>query len=146
MAGNALAGIGRKPASRDDKLWPETHWQALGESLRTLGYRTVLPGGSVLELARAARLAAVIPDAVAAPALSIPQLASLLAGSAAAIGVDTGLTHLAVALKVPTVALYTATDPGLTGVLGSGFFRNLGGKAQIPSSEAVLAELKSALL
>ena len=49
------------------------------------------------------------------------------------------------ALKVPTVALYTATDPGLTGVLGSGFFRNLGGKAQTPSPEAVLAELQSAL-
>ena len=31
--------------SRDDKLWPEAHWQALGESLRALGYRAVLPGG-----------------------------------------------------------------------------------------------------
>jgi heptosyltransferase-1 len=69
----------------------------------------------------------------------------LLAGGCAAIGVDTGLTHLAVALKTPTVAIYTATDPGLTGVLGAGFFRNLGGKAQIPSVAAVLAELQAAL-
>jgi heptosyltransferase-1 len=46
-----------------------------------------------------------------------------------------------VALKVPTVAIYTATDPGLTGVLGAGFFRNLGGKAQIPTPEDVLDEL-----
>jgi heptosyltransferase-1 len=55
------------------------------------------------------------------------------------------LTHLAVALKVPTIALYTATDPGLTGVLGAGFYRNLGGKNQIPSAAAVLADLQLAL-
>jgi heptosyltransferase-1 len=66
-----------------------------------------------------------------------------LAGARASIGVDTGLTHLAVALKVPTIALYTATDPGLTGVLGVGFHRNLGGKNQIPSPHAVLGELQT---
>ena len=130
--------------SRDDKLWPETHWQALGQALHALGYAAVLPGGSLIERERAARLAAGIPDAVAAPPLNIPQLAALLAGARAAIGVDTGLTHLAVALKIPTVAIYTATDPGLTGVLGAGFFRNLGGKAQIPSVAVVLAELQTA--
>lgn len=130
--------------SRDDKLWPETHWQALGQVLHAAGYIAVLPGGSPVERQRAARLAAGIPDAVAAPPLSISQLAALLAGGRAAIGVDTGLTHLAVALKIPTVAIYTATDPGLTGVLGAGFFRNLGGKAQIPSVAAVLVELQTA--
>ena len=131
--------------SRDDKLWPETHWLALGQRLHALGYAAVLPGGSLVERERAARLSAGIPDSVAAPSLSIPQLAALLAGGRAAVGVDTGLTHLAVALKIPTIALYTATDPGLTGVLGAGFYRNLGGKAQIPSPEAVLAELQGTL-
>lgn len=77
--------------------------------------------------------------------MSIPDLAALLSGGRAAVGVDTGLTHLAVALGVPTVALYTATDPGLTGVLGSGFHRNLGGKAQIPAAESVLGELQAVL-
>ena len=131
--------------SRDDKLWPETHWLALGQRLHEQGYQSVLPAGSPVERERAARLAAGIPDAIAAPPLSIPQLAALLAGGRAAVGVDTGLTHLAVALKTPTVAIYTATDPGLTGVLGAAFYRNLGGKAQIPASEAVLAELHTAL-
>ena len=131
--------------SRDDKLWPEAHWLSLGRQLYELGYSAVLPGGSPVERARANRLAAGIPGAVAAPPLSIPELASLLAGGRAAVGVDTGLTHLAVALKIPTVALYTATDPGLTGVLGRGFFRNLGGKAQVPTAAAVLAELQEVL-
>ena len=131
--------------SRDDKLWPEANWLALGHALNSLGFSAILPGGSAVERERAARLAAVIPGALAAPAMSIPELASLLAGSRAAIGVDTGLTHLAVALKTPTVAIYTATDPGLTGVLGAGFYRNLGGKAQTPSADAVLGELQTVL-
>ena len=131
--------------SRDDKLWPEANWLALGQRLNSLGLSAVLPGGSVVERERASRLAAGIPGAVAAPSMNIPDLASLLAGARAAVGVDTGLTHLAVALKVPTVALYTATDPGLTGVLGAGFYRNLGGQDQIPSPDAVLGELQMAL-
>lgn len=131
--------------SRDDKLWPEAHWQALGQQLHAQGYTAVLPSGSAIERARATRLGAAIPGAVVAPAMSIPQLATLLAGGKAAVGVDTGLTHLAVALKTPTVALYTATDPGLTGVLGAGFHRNLGGKALTPSPDAVLAELQTIL-
>jgi heptosyltransferase I len=131
--------------SRDDKLWPEANWLALGQQLNSFGIGAVLPGGSPVERERASRLAAGIPGAVAAPAMNIPDLAALLAGGRAAIGVDTGLTHLAVALKVPTVALYTATDPGLTGVLGVGFHRNLGGKDQIPSPASVFAELHAAL-
>ncbi|UCV28248.1 lipopolysaccharide heptosyltransferase I [Ferribacterium limneticum] len=131
--------------SRDDKLWPEANWLALGQRLNSLGLSAVLPGGSVVERERASRLAAGIPGAVAAPSMNIPDLASLLAGARAAVGVDTGLTHLAVALKVPTVALYTATDPGLTGVLGAGFYRNLGGQDQNPSPDAVLGELQVAL-
>ena len=131
--------------SRDDKLWPETNWLALGRHLNSLGFSCVLPGGSAVERERASRLASAIPGAVAAPAMSIPDLAGLLAGARAVGGGDTGLTHLAAALKIPTVAIYTATDPGLTGVLGAGFYRNLGGKAQIPAAEAVLGELQAVL-
>lgn len=131
--------------SRDDKLWPEARWTALGRQLAERGIAAVLPGGSPVERERAARLAASMPGAVAAPPLGIPALATVLAGSRATVGVDTGLTHLAVALAVPTVALYTATDPGLTGVLGSGFWRNLGGKAQVPTVQSVFDELQAVL-
>ncbi|RIX44189.1 MAG: lipopolysaccharide heptosyltransferase I [Rhodocyclales bacterium GT-UBC] len=131
--------------SRDDKLWPESHWLDLGKRLWYQGFGIVLPAGNAVERARATRLAEGIPGAVAAPPLGIAELAGVLAGAQAAVGVDTGLTHLAVALKVPTIALYTATDPGLTGVLGVGFHRNLGGKAQTPSVDAVLGELQAGL-
>ncbi|MDD2884329.1 MAG: lipopolysaccharide heptosyltransferase I [Dechloromonas sp.] len=131
--------------SRDDKLWPETQWQALGQALQAQGFQLLLPAGSAPERARAARLAAAIPEAQAMPPLSIPQLATLLGQARAVVGLDTGLTHLAVALRVPTVAIYTATDPGLTGVYGSGFYRNLGGQAQCPTVAAVLGELQAVL-
>jgi heptosyltransferase-1 len=131
--------------SRDDKLWPETHWLELAAQLKAQGFSAVFPGGSQLELERAARLAAALPGAIAAPALSLPELAGVLAQASAVVGVDTGLSHLAVALKVPTVAIYTATDPALTGVFGSGYHRNLGGKAQIPSVQLVLDALQPVL-
>lgn len=127
--------------SRDDKLWAEAEWVALGRALQARGVAAVLPAGSPPERERAARLAAAIPGAVAAPPLDIPDLAGLLAGARLAVGVDTGLTHLATALKVPTVALYTATEPGLTGVLGTGFCRNLGGPGRAPNADEVLAAL-----
>lgn len=151
-ASTAAAWLGAKKyvvlltaTSRDDKLWPETHWIALGQSLLAQGLQLVFPSGSARERERAQRLAAALPGAIVAPPLQIPELASLLAGAAAVVGVDTGLTHLAVALKTPTIALYTATDPGLTGVFGTGYLRNLGGKAQQPSPDDVLAALASPL-
>jgi len=62
-----------------------------------------------------------------------------------AIGVDTGLSHLAVAVGVPTIAIYTDTDPALTGVLAgkNAPAINLGNKNQIPSVQEVLTALQS---
>lgn len=131
--------------SRDDKLWPEAHWIELGRHLAGQGLGVVLPAGNPHERARAARLAAAIPGALAAPPMRIDALATLLAKARAVVGVDTGLTHLAVALNTPTIALYTATDPGLTGVYGTGMHRNLGGAGQCPAVAAVLVELMPAL-
>ena len=51
----------------------------------------------------------------------------MLGQARAAIGVDTGLSHLAAALGVPTIGIYTATDPGLTGLYAGENALNLGG-------------------
>jgi heptosyltransferase I len=131
--------------SRDDKLWPEDHWIALARAFQQQGIRSILPGGSDRERARAARLASAVPGAVAPPPLSLETLASIAAGAHMVVGVDTGLSHLAVAIGTPTVAIYTATDPGLTGVFGRGFHCNLGGKHQCPTPDDVLAALQPML-
>lgn len=131
--------------SRDDKLWDEASWKLLGHELAFRGLRAVLPAGNALERERAARLAAGIPDAVAAPPLGLDALAGLLAGARLCVGVDTGLTHLAAAVAVPTVALYTATAPELTGVVGTAFFRNLGGPRLRPTAQTVIDTLSPVL-
>jgi heptosyltransferase I len=131
--------------SRDDKLWPEDHWLALARALHARGLRTLWPGGSAIERARVERLTGPMSDALVVPPLGLPALAAVLAGARLVVGVDTGLSHLAVALNTPTVALYTATEPGLTGVFGRGFHRNLGGKAQCPGVAEVLTALQPVL-
>lgn len=131
--------------SRDDKLWAEAHWIALGRALAERGLTPVLPSGSARERARAERIAAAIPGALVAPPLGLRELAGVIGGAALAVGVDTGLAHLAAALRVPTLALFVATDPALTGVYGSGFVRNLGSAGQPPLPAAVLAQAEQAL-
>jgi hypothetical protein len=54
-------------------------------------------------------------------ALFIPdllELARFLAGAGAYIGNDSGITHLAAALGVPTIALFGPTDPAVWGPRG----------------------------
>jgi ADP-heptose:LPS heptosyltransferase len=52
------------------------------------------------------------PDApLLAKGFSLPELASLIAGCRLFIGNDSGITHMAAALEVPTVALFGPTDP-----------------------------------
>jgi heptosyltransferase-1 len=125
--------------SRADKEWPEDDWRALGSALIATGLRCVLPGGSSAERARAARLAQSLGRAVAAPTMNLTALAGLMAGANIVIGVDTGLVHLAAALGRPTLALYCASDPALTGVLGTAPHVNLGGHGTPPSAAAVVS-------
>ena len=125
--------------SRTDKEWPEDDWHALGAALITTGLRCVLPGGSAPERSRATRLAHALGRAIAAPAMNLTDLAGLLSGASIVIGVDTGLVHLAAALQRPTLALYCASDPALTGVLGTAPHANLGGAGAPPAASAVVA-------
>lgn len=125
--------------SRDDKLWPEDSWIAAGRALHDRGLNCLLPAGSATERERAARIAQAIPGAVALPPLSLPELAAQLADARIVIGVDTGLVHLAAALGRPTLALFCASDPALTGVCATTPAINLGARGRPPSVEHVLA-------
>ena len=125
--------------SRDDKLWPESHWRALVEHAMNAGFTVVLPWGSVEEQARSRRIAEGKSASVIPPRLSLPELASLLSRAVWVIGVDTGLTHLAAALGTPTIAIFTATDPQLAGVArASPTARDLGGVGVVPSPQEVI--------
>lgn len=131
--------------SRDDKLWDEAHWIALAQALHAQGLASVFPSGSRPERLRAERLAAAVPGGIAVPPLGLRALSGLISRASLAVGVDTGLVHLAAALKIPTIALYVSTDPSLTGVYGRGFFRNLGGVGQNPAVAEVLSCVEQAM-
>jgi len=129
--------------SAERKLWPEAHWLTLGAQLAARGLTAVLPWGSAAELQRSERLAAGIAGAVVPPRLDLDPLAALIAGARVVIGTDTGLTHLAGALGVPTAGLYCATDPSATGLYGCAHAVNLGGIGRPPAPVEVLAALET---
>lgn len=129
--------------SRDDKLWAEDHWIALGRHFAAQGLSCLLPAGSAVERARAQRIAAAIPAARALPPSSLRELAEVLAASRLVVGVDTGLVHLAAALDRPTIALFCASEPGLTGVLAGPRAVNLGARGAAPEVADVLAAAES---
>lgn len=130
--------------SRDSKLWPVEHWVALGKQLALQNLNMVLPWASDAEHARATVISQQVPDSVVLPRLSISELAGVIANAKAAVGVDTGLSHFATALNIPTVAIYTDTNPALTGVMAGKFAPaiNLGGTHQTPTVEDVLSALE----
>lgn len=127
--------------SRADKQWPAQDWIALGHALVRQGYAIVLPWGSAAEretseqLAQALGAAAVVP-----PKLSLPAVVGLIDGAAATVGVDTGLVHIAAALKRPTVELYNFATAWRTG----GYWTpvvNLGTAGAPPTLPQVMAAL-----
>ena len=121
--------------SRADKLWPEPRWIELG---RALAVPLVLPWGSVEERSRAERIAAALPQAMVPARMGIDALAEVLAHARNVVGLDSGLTHLAAALGVATVAIFCGSDPALTGVYGAAKALNVGAPGRAPEVLEVL--------
>jgi heptosyltransferase-1 len=132
--------------SRTNKLWNESNWIALGKFLQQSNIRCILPWGSEAEKLRSLRLASAIPNAITPPRLSLHETADLLGNAHAVIGVDTGLAHLSAALNVPTVGIYTSTDPKLTGLYEGARVTNLGGIALAPNLTDVIDAIQLVII
>ena len=108
-------------SSRADKLWPLENWVALGRQLMAQGYRIALPHGSDDELATSRAIAeglnTIGGQAVVWPRLALDQLTQQFAQCAGVIGVDSGLSHIAVALDLPHVQIYNFDTAWRTGPL-----------------------------
>jgi len=110
--------------SRADKQWPTDHWIELGLRLNDAGFEVVLPHGSVSEYSTAHAIARPLnqsdkatPGARVLPVLSLDALTRELAACAAVIGVDSGISHIAVALGLPHVQIYNFDTAWRTGPL-----------------------------
>jgi ADP-heptose:LPS heptosyltransferase len=95
----------------DKKNWPESKWAELLANLaEKTKYNFLLVGGEV-EAERLPRLAAKLPTKRVQLAQSLPlaELAVRLQSSVAFVGHDSGISHLAVALGVPSLLLWGNT-------------------------------------
>lgn len=99
--------------TRPQKHWPEPHWRQLIRELLALGLPLGLLGGPADRSAAASLLAGLPEGAVTnlVGQTSFVAAGGWIAQCQALIGVDTGLTHMAVALGRPTVALFGSTLP-----------------------------------
>lgn len=123
--------------ARREKLWPEESWVALAILLSRNRLDLVLPWGNDAERARAQRIATTLPSARVAERQPLDATARLIAGASLVVGVDTGLLHVAAALGVPLVAVFTGSNPGLTGPIGAGPMAVLGAQGRPPSVDEV---------
>ncbi len=107
--------------SRDDKLWPFEHWLALGQKILAQGFNLALPQGSAVEKNRAESLRTALlaahPSATVEvwPSLALDAVVDRMALTQGVIGVDSGLSHIAVALNLPHVQLYNFPTAWRTG-------------------------------
>lgn len=123
--------------SRTDKLWPEANWTALLRHIAARGWEAVLPWGSLEEQARCERIRRGAGAGIVPPRMPLAGIAGVMREANVVVGVDTGLSHLAVALGVPAIGLYCASDPTLTGLYGERT-RNLGGPREVPAVHEVI--------
>ena len=92
---------------RPEKRWPEQHFAELAEALTM---PSVIVGG-----AGERELAKTIPGLDLTGQTSLFELAAIAARASLAIGNDTGPMHLAAALNIPSIVLFSgASDPALT--------------------------------
>lgn len=101
--------------SRADKQWPLQHWVALGRRLNDRGYTVALAHGSDEEKRRSEDIARQLADAVVWPRLGLDALTDALADCTGVVGVDSGLSHIAVALDLPHVQIYNFDTAWRTG-------------------------------
>ncbi|WP_374428815.1 glycosyltransferase family 9 protein [Ideonella dechloratans] len=114
------AGIGARPVvilapftTRPQKHWVEERWPMLAAALWDAGYQPVILGGPG-DRAAAERMASQEARLVnLAGRLKLDETVAAIAQAQLLIGVDTGLTHMGIALGLPTIALFGSTAPYL---------------------------------
>ncbi len=100
------------------KHWPLSYWKELAQLATRAGYSVRLPWGSAVEQQRAQEIARDTPGVSVLERQTLTGMARQIAHADGVVAVDTGLGHLAAALATPTVSLYGATNPGLSGTFG----------------------------
>lgn len=99
-------------ASHPDRCWPPDRFAVVADAIAAYGLTVVLTGSAqevTLTQAVASRMKA--PSLNLAGATNLGALAALLKQAALLICNDTGVSHLAAALCVPSIIIFTRSDP-----------------------------------
>ncbi len=129
-------------ASAPDRRWPPAAFAAVAEEMYARGFDIALTGS-----AEEVPLTRAVADAMRAPALDLAgrttlgALAELLAEARLLVCNDTGVSHLAAALRVPSVVIFTGSDPARWAPLDRDLHRAL----VRPETGAVLAQVDELL-
>lgn len=131
--------------SREDKKWPVADWIEIARLLVAREMTPVTTWSNDREQAVAEAITRAVSQTVVVPRSPLAEIAAVIGGSALVIGADTGLTHLASAFGVPTVAVFLATEPGLTGPRGPFSSTLLAKPGRSVTPPAVMAEAERLL-
>ena len=101
--------------SRADKTWPEDHWVELARRFNASGLEVCLVHGSESELQSCQRVAQQVSRAVIWPRCTLVELAQRLEQTVGSVGVDSGPSHLSVALDLVHVQIYRFDTAWRTG-------------------------------
>ncbi|MDN4036962.1 lipopolysaccharide heptosyltransferase I [Massilia sp. YIM B02443] len=129
--------------ARAAKKWSDANWIALAAALAPMP--VLLPWGSPSERADAEALAAAMPNARVLPRLSMMDAVQVAQNAALAVGVDTGLTHIAAAFVRPTIEIYADSPRWKTEGNWSDRIVNLGDLGAPPSANEVIAAARELL-
>jgi ADP-heptose:LPS heptosyltransferase len=104
-------------AASGARRWPAERFAAVARAERQAGRRVIITGSAAERpLARSiARAAGVDETAVYAGRTSLVELATLVAAAGRVVCGDTGVAHLATALRTPSVVLFGPVSPTLWG-------------------------------
>lgn len=116
--------------TRADNEWPEQDWTELARRLAGSGFEVLLPQASPAEQQLAERIAAAVPDGVRAlPRMGLAELLDTLSHCSGLVGVDSGVSHMGVALDLPVVQVFSQPRAWRAGPLGREHQRAVGGDA-----------------
>jgi len=125
--------------TRRDNEWPEDRWIALAERLVQQGFRIGLPQSNDAELALVQRISSSLQGhADVWPRMALAQVLDAMAASSGVIGVDSGLSHMAVALNLPHVQIFSQPRAWRAGPVGQPHQVAVGGEGA-PDVDAVWA-------
>ena len=114
------------------KRWPTDAWIETANSLVDRGLTPVTTWSTQDERSTAETIAEAVPKTAVVPKSPLAEIAAEISRATLVIGADTGLMHLASAFGLPTIAIFLATQPGLTGPIGP---RSIAIKADGPESD-----------